>query len=78
MLVTATNDPNPNPNNRGSRGYSKDEELLKNGDVHEHEGSRGGILLIQSYDMFVSTLMQAAVRARTFEPGEKMSVFAVV
>jgi hypothetical protein len=28
--------------------------------------------------MFVSTLTQAVVRARTFAPGEKMSVIAVV
>ena len=28
--------------------------------------------------MFVSTLTRAVVRARTFAPGEKMSVFAVV
>ena len=33
---------------------------------------------IHSYVMFVSTLTQAVVRARTFAPGEKMSVFAVV
>ena len=65
-------------NNRGDRDYSKDAELLKNGDVHEHEGGRGEFLLIKSYDMFVSTLTQAAVRARTFATGEKMSVFAVV
>ena len=65
-------------NNRGDRDYSKDAGLLKNGDVHEHESGRGEFLLIQSYDMFVSTLAQAVVRARTFAPGEKMSVFAVV
>ena len=53
-------------------------ELLKNGDFHEYKGGRGEFLLIQSYDMFVSTLAQAVVRARTFAPGEKMSVFAVV
>ena len=64
-------------NKRGDRDYSKDAELLKNGDVHEHEGGRGEFLLIQSYDMFVSTLTQAVVRARTFASGEKMSVFAV-
>jgi len=51
--------------------------LLKNGDFHEYKGGRGEFLLIQSYDMFVSTLTQAVVRARTFAPGEKMSVFAV-
>ena len=65
-------------NKRGDRDYSKDAELLKNGDFHEYKGGRGEFLLIQSYDMFVSTLTQAAVRARTFAPGEKMSVFAVV
>ena len=46
--------------------------------AHEHEGGRGEFLLIQSYDMFVSTLTQAVVRARTFAPGEKVSVIAVV
>ena len=65
-------------NKRGDRDYSKDTELLKNGDFHEYKGGRGEFLLIQSYDMFVSTLAQAVVRARTFAPGEKMSVFAVV
>ena len=65
-------------NKRGDRDYSKDTELLKNGDFHEYKGGRGEFLLIQSYDMFVSTLTQAVVRARTFAPGEKMSVFAVV
>ena len=49
-------------NNRGDRDYSKDAELLKNGDFHEYKGGRGEFLLIQSYDMFVSTLTQAAVR----------------
>ena len=65
-------------NKRGDRDYSKDAELLKNGDFHEYKGGRGEFLLIQSYDMFVSTLTQAAVRARTFAPGVKMSVLAVV
>ena len=64
-------------NKRGDRDYSKDTELLKNGDFHEYKGGRGEFLLIQSYDMFVSTLAQAVVRARTFASGEKMSVFAV-
>ena len=62
----------------GRPRLSKDAELLKNGDFHEYKGGRGEFLLIQSYDMFVSTLTQAVVRARTFAPGEKMSVFAVV
>ena len=53
-------------NKRGDRDYSKDTELLKNGDFHEYKGGRGEFLLIQSYDMFVSTLTQAAVRARTW------------
>ena len=63
--------------NRGDRDYSVDAGLLNNGNVSEHEGGRGEFLLIQSYDMFVSTLTQAVVRARTFASGEKMSVFAV-
>ena len=45
-------------NNRGDRDYSKDAELLKNGDFHEYKGGRGEFLLIQSYDMFVSTLFE--------------------
>ena len=51
-------------NKRGDCDYSKDAELLKNGDFHEYKGGRGEFLLIQSYDMFVSTLTQAVVRAR--------------
>ena len=64
-------------NKRGDCDYSNHAELLKNGDFHEYKGGRGEFLLIQSYDMFVSTLTQAVVRARTFASGEKMSVFAV-
>ena len=63
-------------NNRGDRDYSKDAGLLKNGDVHEHESGRGEFLLIQSYDMSVSTLTQAAVRARTSATGEKIVSFS--
>ena len=64
-------------NKRGDCDYSNHAELLKNGDFHEYKGGRGEFLLIQSYDMFVSTLTQAVVRARTFASGEKMPVFAV-
>ena len=76
---------------RGDHDYSKDAEILKNGGFHEYKDGRGEFLLIKSYGMFrlcvpylVSTeghyhiLTQAVVRARTFAPGEKMSVFAVV